>query len=86
MKMVKAEKLILKIKSKPTPTNIKWSELVLVLKHRGYTMVEGNGSRRKFHNLVMNHVISLHQPHPGNEVRPCYIEEVRTVLEELGLI
>ena len=33
---VTARKLILKLKAKPTPSDVKWDELKAVLKHLGY--------------------------------------------------
>jgi hypothetical protein len=84
--MAQADKTIEKIKAKPTPSNIKWDELVVALKHLGYKEITNSGSRRKFFNVEMNNLISLHRPHPGNEVKPCYIKQVREKLEEIGLI
>jgi predicted RNA binding protein YcfA (HicA-like mRNA interferase family) len=84
--MAQADKTIEKIKAKPTSSNIKWDELVVALKHLGYKEITNSGSRRKFFNVEMNNLISLHRPHPGNEVKPCYIKQVREKLEEIGLI
>jgi predicted RNA binding protein YcfA (HicA-like mRNA interferase family) len=84
--MAQADKTIEKIKAKPTSSNIKWDELVVALKHLGYKEITSSGSRRKFFNVEMNNLISLHRPHPGNEVKPCYIKQVREKLEEIGLI
>jgi predicted RNA binding protein YcfA (HicA-like mRNA interferase family) len=84
--MAQADKIIEKIKAKPTPSNIKWDELVLALKHLGYKVITNSGSRRKFYNTDKDNMISLHRPHPGNEVKPCYIKDVRETLEEIGLI
>jgi hypothetical protein len=84
--MAQADKTIEKIKAKPTSSNIKWDELVVALKHLGYKEITNSGSRRKFFNVEMNNLISLHRPHPGNEVKPCFIKQVREKLEEIGLI
>jgi hypothetical protein len=84
--MAQADKTIEKIKAKPTSSNIKWDELVVALKHLGYKEITNSGSRRKFFNVEMNNLISLHRPHSGNEVKPCYIKQVREKLEEIGLI
>jgi predicted RNA binding protein YcfA (HicA-like mRNA interferase family) len=84
--MAQADKIIEKIKAKPTLSNIKWDELVLVLKHFGYSEIANKGSRRKFYCAEKNNVIILHEPHPGNEVKPCYIKYVRETLDEFGLI
>ena len=84
--MAQADKTIEKIKAKPTSSHIKWDELVVALKHLGYKEITNSGSRRKFFNVEMNNLISLHRPHPGNEVKPCFIKQVREKLEEIGLI
>lgn len=84
--MAQADKTIEKIKAKPTSSNIKWDELVVALKHLGYKEITNSGSRRKFFNVEMNNLISLHRTHPGNEVKPCYIKQVREKLEKIGLI
>ena len=84
--MAQADKIIEKIRAKPTPSNIKWDELVLALRHLGYKMATNSGSRRKFYNAELDSLMSLHEPHPGNEVKPCYIKEVRETLEELCLL
>ena len=84
--MARVERVIEKIQAKPTPANIRWDELVAALRHLGYEVINSRGSRRKFHHPGTNHLISLHQPHPHQEVLPCYIRQVRDALEETGLI
>jgi predicted RNA binding protein YcfA (HicA-like mRNA interferase family) len=84
--MAKVDKIIEKIKTKPTLRNIKWDDLVTVLKHLGYKALTNTGSRRKFYHAEKDNMIHIHEPHPGNEVKPCYIENVRETLEEIGLI
>ena len=84
--MAQAEKLLEKLRAKPTPNDFRWDELVVVLRHLGYVMLANKGSRRRFYNQEKDDMIQLHQPHPGSEVRPCYIKEIREKLEEMGLI
>jgi predicted RNA binding protein YcfA (HicA-like mRNA interferase family) len=84
--MANVEKIIDRIRTRPTPTNIKWDELVLVLKHLGYRMLNNDGSRRRFHHEHLDHVICLHRPHPGNEVKAAYIRLVRDTWENMGMI
>lgn len=84
--MAQADKTIERIKANPTPSNIKWHELAGLLEHLGYKVITNSGSRRKFYNAEKDNMISLHKPHPGNEVKPCYIREVRETLEGIGLI
>lgn len=84
--MAQADKIIEKIKARPTPSNIRWDELVLALKHLGYDMILNKGSSRKFYCAQKDNMISLHQPHPGNEVKPFYIKLVRETLTDIDLI
>jgi predicted RNA binding protein YcfA (HicA-like mRNA interferase family) len=56
-----------------------WGDLVTLLTGLGYRQVEGSGSRVKFaHDSAAP--ISLHRPHPGNEIK-AYVK--RLVLEHL---
>ena len=84
--MAQADKIIEKIKARPTPSNIRWDELVLALKHLGYDMILNKGSSRKFYCAQKDNMICLHQPHPGNEVKPFYIKLVRETLTDIDLI
>ncbi|MGR9117410.1 MAG: type II toxin-antitoxin system HicA family toxin [Gammaproteobacteria bacterium] len=52
----------------------------------GYEEIKNNGSRRKFFNKEKKLVINLHQPHPGNIVKKCYVEQVVDHLKSNGLI
>jgi hypothetical protein len=47
---------------------------------------EGAGSRMKFVKEIkgVKHVISLHKPHPGNEVKEYAQKDVVEKLEEVG--
>ena len=57
-----------------------WQELVTLLCGFGYHQVQGSGSRVKFDNGNPLAVISLHRPHPGNELK-AYVK--RLVVEHL---
>ncbi len=84
--MSKISKIIQKITVKPTPSNIKWDELVTLLEHLGFKVLKNSGSRRKFFNKELDRMISLHEPHPKPEVLPCYIKQVVGNLQDWGLI
>jgi len=84
--MSRHEKLILKLKTKPTPTDVKWDELKLVLKHLGYEMLANKDSRRKFVHLESKEIISLHEPHPQPEVKAYVIKQVVEQLQMSGRI
>lgn len=82
--MSKHEKLLAKLLNKQA--RLTWQDLVTLLCGLGYRQLEGDGSRVKFDNGDPRAAISLHKPHPGNELK-AYIK--RQVLEHLkagGLI
>lgn len=76
--MSKHEKLVAKLLNKHSA--LTWQELVTLLHGLGYRQLEGDGSRVKFDNGDPQAMISLHRPHPGNELKG-YIK--RQVLEHL---
>ncbi len=84
--MTKAEKALDKLKAKPTPASIKWSELCTALGHLGYEIVNGTGSRRKFYNKERDLLINCHEPHPSPDVDKGAIADVVGHLRENGLL
>jgi hypothetical protein len=86
--MTQSQKALERIKVLPTPSDVRWEELVSVLRSLGYTLLPAKkgGSYRRFHNKETDHVIQLHEPHPANVVKKCYIKAVVEVLKEQGLI
>lgn len=50
--------------ARPTPADIKWTELRSFLEHLGYQMLAGRGSRRKFFHEAKDALIICHEPHP----------------------
>lgn len=82
--MSKVEKLLTKLINEQS--TFTWPELVTLLRRLGYSQLEGAGSRVKFDNGIPGAMISLHKPHPGNELK-AYIR--RQIIEQLktgGLI
>lgn len=57
-----------------------WPELVTLLRRLGYTQIEGAESRVKFDIGDPSAMITLHKPHPGNELKH-YIR--RQIIEQL---
>ena len=52
----------------------------------GYEEEKGSGSRRKFFNHKTGVSISLHQPHPGNELKAYQVRDVLDHLKQEGLL
>lgn len=63
-----------------------WQELVTLLNGLGYRQIEGSGSRVKFDNGDPQALISLHRPHPGNELKAYARRQVIENLKAGGLI
>jgi len=66
------------------PRDFTWDELVTLLRMYGFRVLNGKGSRRKFHNDVLGKVVSFHEPHPDNIVKRYVLEEVKGLLEVIG--
>jgi len=85
--MSKHDKALAKITRKPTPADIKWTEVVVLMAGYGYELLNGTrGSRRKFFHRETKHVISCHEPHPGPHVAKWNIEQIVESLTEQGII
>ncbi len=75
--MSQHEKLVQRFRSRPK--DFTWDELKRLLVGFGYREESGSGSRRRFIN-GKDLVISLHKPHPGNQLKAY---QVRAVLDHL---
>lgn len=75
-------KLLEKLKSKPK--DFRWDELEKLLSGFGYRQEQNRGSRRKFIHEGSGVMISLHRPHPGNELKSYQIRDVLTHLKQEG--
>ncbi|MCP1510696.1 putative RNA binding protein YcfA (HicA-like mRNA interferase family) [Pseudomonas rhodesiae] len=62
------------------------SELVTLLRRLGYTQIEGAGSRVKFDSGDPTAMITLHKPHPGNELKHCIRRQIIEQLKSGELI
>jgi predicted RNA binding protein YcfA (HicA-like mRNA interferase family) len=78
------EKLVARFRGKPK--DFTWNELQRLLAAFGYEEHAGNGSRRQFVHPGTGVVISLHKPHPGNELKSYQIRDVLTHLKQEGYL
>lgn len=81
--MSKKEKVVAKILSSPPRKDIRYKELESLLIGMGYKKIEGSGSRVSFYNPEFDHLIELHKPHPGNELKAYQVKLVQTKLKEI---
>jgi len=67
-------------------TTLTWPELARLLGALGYRQREGSGSRVKFDNGQAHTLISLHRPHPSNDIKAYVRRYVIEQLKAAGLI
>lgn len=85
--MSKVEKLIKKLISRNK--NFTYSELKTLLVSLGYEehhQGKISGSRVAFINQNANHIIRLHKPHPGKELKLYQIDLLLKDLKDQGII
>ena len=82
--MSKHEKLLKRLRNRPK--DFRWEELKTLLSGFGYEEDTGRGSRRKFLNPKTGVSISLHQPHPRNELKSYQVKDVLDHLRQEGLL
>jgi len=82
--MGRLEKLIADFKACSGP--FPYRDVQRLLGMLGYAESSGKGSGRRFHNSSTGHLILLHEPHPGNDIKPYLVRQIREKLEEKGLI
>lgn len=64
-----------------------YRDLVRLLDMLGYeNRTSGTGSGRRFVHGVSGHIIRFHEPHPGNEIKPYLVRQIREQLQERGLL
>jgi hypothetical protein len=84
--MSRNDKLLERIKSRPR--DLRWDELVRLLRSLGFEEVKRGktgGSRRRFVH-PSGPALSLHEPHPSNIVRSYVVDQVLELLTGEGLI
>jgi len=85
--MSRNEKLLKKFLSKSG--NFTYNELRTLLAGFGYEELRSgktSGSRVAFHNKNTNHVIRLHKPHPGNNLKKYQIEYIIDELTNMEIL
>jgi len=85
--MSKEEKLHERFLSRPK--DFTYNEIKKFLKDFGYEESDRrktSGSRVAFVNVETKHIIRLHKPHPGNELKLYQLDQIREELAGRGLI
>ena len=78
--MSQKDKLLKRFYSKPS--DLTWEEFVRVFEYYGFTLSNGNGSRRAFYDN-QKRVHYAHQPHPKNIVKAYALKQAIEFLNNL---
>jgi len=85
--MSRREKIISRLVSRPR--NFTYAELEVLMNLLGYKEVKSgktSGSRRAFISGTNKHIIRLHKPHPGSELRIYQIDYIIHELKKNNLL
>lgn len=69
--------------TRPTPSDIRWSEVVNMLEALGYSIKPAKGSRYRIASVSGVSMIA-HRPHPGNTCNKVLVVRIRRFMEESG--
>lgn len=69
--------------AKPTSASLVFADIELLLIALGGVVHEREGSRVKV--IIKNEQWRCHRPHPGKEAKRYQVEEVRELLERIGV-
>ncbi|MFT7561474.1 MAG: hypothetical protein ACI93R_003401 [Flavobacteriales bacterium] len=67
----------------PVSASMVWKDIESLLISAGADVIEGNGSRVRFHKNGV--IASFHRPHPKKEAKPYQVRDARTFLKQLGV-
>lgn len=70
--------------AKPTSPSIVFSNIESLIVALGGAVIEREGSRAKI--MLRGEQWRCHRPHPGKEARRYQVEEVRELLERVGVL
>lgn len=84
--MSKHDRTIAALKKRPVPSNIRWDDVVSLLESKGFVLLTGRGSRRKFFNKDKDILIICHEPHPQSVIDKGCAKDICEKLEDNKII
>jgi hypothetical protein len=79
----KHRKTLRAVFAKPTPVSVVFADIESLLMALGAVVQEREGSRVKI--TLKDEQWRCHRPHPGKEAKRYQVEEVRELLERIGV-
>ena len=67
----------------PAPKQLPWKDIESLLVSVGAEIIEGKGSRVRFHKD--NEIVTFHRPHPKKEAKPYQVKDARDFLTRIGV-
>lgn len=67
----------------PVSASMAWKDIESLLISVGAEVIEGNGSRVRFHKNGV--IAAFHRPHPKKEAKPYQVRDARTFLKQIGV-
>ena len=84
--MGKHQKTLQQLCASPTSADVRWDDVVSLLKHFGYDLIKGGGSRRRFYCSTTKAVFTCHEPHPQPTLPKYVVEQLVSHLTTYGHI
>lgn len=79
----KHRKTLIAIYKEPTPKQLAWKDIEALLTAVGAEIIEGRGSRVRFHKK--GEIATFHRPHPKKEAKPYQVKDARDFLIRIGV-
>ncbi|MDJ0901044.1 MAG: type II toxin-antitoxin system HicA family toxin [Xenococcus sp. MO_188.B8] len=67
----------------PVSASIEWKDIESLFVALEAEVIEGSGSRVKFHKDGV--IATFHRPHPRKEAKPYQVKDARAFLKQLGV-
>ncbi len=79
----KQKKTLKKVFTDPVSGTINWADIEGLLVAAGAEIIEGSGSRVRFHCGGLD--AAFHRPHPKKEAKRYQVKDARVFLERIGV-
>ena len=79
----KQKRTLAAIFTDPISASIDWKDMESLFIALEAEVIEGNGSRVRFHKDGV--IATFHRPHPSKEAKPYQVKNARAFLKQLGV-
>ncbi len=79
----KHRRTLVRIFTRPTPVDIRWSDIATLLQLAGVEVSSGSGSRMRL--IKGSKVMIIHRPHPQSETGRATVRDIASFLSSIGV-